>query len=91
MAHSATEELMLEKSVGAETSSRCCGVEDPGSNPEEGRDVCKCIVPSQHGGTLNNRRATSPLVRLVEGDRRWVAPGHPQGALPQNCGGTEQN
>ncbi|GFX70016.1 hypothetical protein TNCV_340431 [Trichonephila clavipes] len=31
----------------------------------------KCIVPFRHGGTLNSRRAPSPLVRLVEGDERW--------------------
>ncbi|GFV31859.1 uncharacterized protein TNCV_3790691 [Trichonephila clavipes] len=52
-------------------------------------DVCKCIVPSQHGGTLNSRRAASPLMRLVE--EKWVTPDHPQGVLPQNWGGTEQN
>ncbi|GFX46662.1 hypothetical protein TNCV_4038131 [Trichonephila clavipes] len=34
-----------------------------GSNPGEDRDVCKCIVPSRQGGTLNSRRAASPLVR----------------------------
>ncbi|GFW46932.1 hypothetical protein TNCV_2982881 [Trichonephila clavipes] len=28
-------------------------------------DVCKCIVPSRHGDTLNSRRAASPLVRLI--------------------------
>ncbi|GFV97846.1 uncharacterized protein TNCV_2021611 [Trichonephila clavipes] len=39
-----------------------------GSNPGEDMDVCKCIVPSRHGGTLNSRRAVSPLVRLVEGE-----------------------
>ncbi|GFW31520.1 uncharacterized protein TNCV_4419561 [Trichonephila clavipes] len=33
-------------------------------------DVCKCIVPSWPGGTSNSRRATSPLVRLVEGEER---------------------
>ncbi|GFT11688.1 hypothetical protein TNCV_264761 [Trichonephila clavipes] len=38
-------------------------------------DVCKCIVPSQHGGTINGRRATSPLERLVKGEKRWEAPG----------------
>ncbi|GFU41411.1 uncharacterized protein TNCV_2171661 [Trichonephila clavipes] len=32
-------------------------------------DVCKCIVPSRYGGTLNSRRTASPLVRLVEG--KW--------------------
>ncbi|GFV29346.1 hypothetical protein TNCV_437651 [Trichonephila clavipes] len=28
-------------------------------------DVCKCIVPSRHGGNLNSSRAASPRVRLV--------------------------
>ncbi|GFX99961.1 uncharacterized protein TNCV_259981 [Trichonephila clavipes] len=54
-------------------------------------DVCKCIVPLRHGGTLNSRRAASHLVWLVEGEERWEAPGHSQGFLPLNCGGTEQN
>ncbi|GFV51690.1 uncharacterized protein TNCV_1320461 [Trichonephila clavipes] len=55
-------------------------------------DVCKCIVPSRHEGTLNSRRATSPLVRLVEGEKRWEAPDHPQGVvLPQNWAETELN
>ncbi|GFT92894.1 uncharacterized protein TNCV_740541 [Trichonephila clavipes] len=53
--------------------------------------VCKYIEPSQHGDTLNSRRAASPLVRLVEGEERWEAPNHPQGVLPQNWGGTQQN
>ncbi|GFW90384.1 hypothetical protein TNCV_3509321 [Trichonephila clavipes] len=44
-----------------------------GSNPGEAMDVCKCIVPSQHGGTLNSHRAASPLVRLVGGP--WSPPG----------------
>ncbi|GFW29880.1 hypothetical protein TNCV_3937471 [Trichonephila clavipes] len=37
-------------------------------------DVCKCIVPSRHEVTLNSRRATSPLVRLLEGEERWEVP-----------------
>ncbi|GFU27152.1 uncharacterized protein TNCV_775711 [Trichonephila clavipes] len=53
-------------------------------------DVCKCIVPLRHGGTLNSRRAANPLVWLVEGEERCEAPDHPQGFLPLNCGGTEQ-
>ncbi|GFS62225.1 uncharacterized protein TNCV_477441 [Trichonephila clavipes] len=47
-------------------------------------------LPLRHGGTLNSRRAASPLVRLVEGEERWEAPGH-QGVLPLSWGGTEQN
>ncbi|GFU92923.1 transposable element Tc1 transposase [Trichonephila clavipes] len=52
-------------------------------------DVCKCIVPSRHGVTLNSRRAASPLVGLVAGDERPLT--LPQGALPQNWGGAELN
>ncbi|GFW39087.1 histone-lysine N-methyltransferase SETMAR [Trichonephila clavipes] len=33
-------------------------------------------------GTLNNRRAASPLVRLVAEDERWEAPGPPTGCSP---------
>ncbi|GFW80111.1 hypothetical protein TNCV_460201 [Trichonephila clavipes] len=41
-------------------------------------DTSKCIVPSRHGGTLNSRRAASPLVKLMEGEKRWEAPDHPR-------------
>ncbi|GFX68423.1 uncharacterized protein TNCV_3998551 [Trichonephila clavipes] len=54
-------------------------------------DVCKRIVPAQHGGTLNSHQATSTLVRLVEGEERWKAPVHLQGVLPQNWDGIEPN
>ncbi|GFW46938.1 hypothetical protein TNCV_2982941 [Trichonephila clavipes] len=46
-----------------------------GSNPGENMDVCKCIVPSRYGGTLNNLRAPSPLVRLVEREERTATAG----------------
>ncbi|GFY25406.1 uncharacterized protein TNCV_2485261 [Trichonephila clavipes] len=42
-------------------------------------------------GTLNSRRASSPLIRLVEGVERWMVPDHSQGVLPQNWGRTGQN
>ncbi|GFX39095.1 poly polymerase [Trichonephila clavipes] len=32
----------------------CCSVGTGGSNPGEDMDVCKCIVPSRPGGTLNS-------------------------------------
>ncbi|GFT47072.1 uncharacterized protein TNCV_3747301 [Trichonephila clavipes] len=63
----------------------------PGLNPGENIDVCKCIVPAQHGGTLNIRRPASSLVRLVEGEERWEASDHPQSVLPLNWGGTKPN
>ncbi|GFT25998.1 uncharacterized protein TNCV_5126591 [Trichonephila clavipes] len=50
-----------------------------------------CIVPSRHVGTLNSRRTTSPLVRLVEGEEKWDAFDHPQGFLPLNWSETESN
>ncbi|GFT00245.1 transposable element Tc1 transposase [Trichonephila clavipes] len=62
-----------------------------GSNPGEDIDVCKCIVPSRHGGTLNSRQAAHPLVRLVEGEERWEAPDHFQGVILLNWGETELN
>ncbi|GFW21347.1 uncharacterized protein TNCV_1531721 [Trichonephila clavipes] len=39
-------------------------------------DVFKCIVPLRHRGTLNSRRAASPLVWLVEGEERRDASDH---------------
>ncbi|GFV42755.1 hypothetical protein TNCV_841101 [Trichonephila clavipes] len=54
-------------------------------------DVFKSIVPSRHAGSLNIRRAASPLERWVEGGGRWEASYHPQHVLPQYWGGTEKN
>ncbi|GFW64745.1 uncharacterized protein TNCV_4450471 [Trichonephila clavipes] len=42
-------------------------------------------------GTLNSRRAASPLVKLMEGEEKWDAPHHQQRVLPQNWGETELN
>ncbi|GFW80669.1 transposable element Tcb2 transposase [Trichonephila clavipes] len=36
---------------------------------EEDMDVCKCILPSRHGGTINSCRAASPLVWWWKGER----------------------
>ncbi|GFU33823.1 hypothetical protein TNCV_2169881 [Trichonephila clavipes] len=53
----------------------CCAVTvGTGFDSREDMDVCKCIVPARHGGTLNSRRAASPLVRLVEGEERKLYP-----------------
>ncbi|GFU34503.1 hypothetical protein TNCV_1992431 [Trichonephila clavipes] len=37
-------------------------------------NVCKCVVPLRHSGTLNSSRAVSPLVWLVEEIERWEVP-----------------
>ncbi|GFU26083.1 hypothetical protein TNCV_5105411 [Trichonephila clavipes] len=56
-----------------------------GSNPGEAMDVCKRIVSLWHGVTLNNRRAASPLARLMEGEERWEAHlTNPRGAFPES-------
>ncbi|GFX48769.1 uncharacterized protein TNCV_3479531 [Trichonephila clavipes] len=63
-----------------------------GLNPAGGNDVCKCIMPPRHDGTLNSRRDASPLVRLVEGEERSGSPRlHIQCVLPQNWNRIEQN
>ncbi|GFU24490.1 hypothetical protein TNCV_2264501 [Trichonephila clavipes] len=49
-------------------------------------DACKFIVPSRYGGTLNSRRAASPLVRLVEGEERWEAFDPPTGCSSSKLG-----
>ncbi|GFS55346.1 hypothetical protein TNCV_1626611 [Trichonephila clavipes] len=36
----------------------------------------------RHGGTLNSRRAASPLGRLVEMEEKWEAPDHPSECSP---------
>ncbi|GFW33282.1 uncharacterized protein TNCV_2859602 [Trichonephila clavipes] len=56
----------------------------PGFESGEGMHVCKCIVLLRHGGTLNSRRTTSALVRLVEGEEGWDDSDNPQGLLPEN-------
>ncbi|GFU86295.1 uncharacterized protein TNCV_369511 [Trichonephila clavipes] len=43
------------------------------------------------GGTLNSRRAASPLVRMVGGEERWETSDHPQAVLPQNWNELQQN
>ncbi|GFS68495.1 hypothetical protein TNCV_4584251 [Trichonephila clavipes] len=53
-----------------------------GSNSGQDMDVCKYIVPSWRGGTLNSREAASPLVRLVAGDERREASDPPPGCSP---------
>ncbi|GFY15400.1 RNA-directed DNA polymerase from mobile element jockey [Trichonephila clavipes] len=42
-----------------------------GTNPGKDMDVCKCIVLSWQGDTINSRRAASPLVKLVEGEESF--------------------
>ncbi|GFX13162.1 uncharacterized protein TNCV_2989261 [Trichonephila clavipes] len=66
----------------------CTGLD---SNQDEGMDVFKCIITSRHGGTLNSRRAASPLAKLVEEEERSEALDKTQGVLPQNWDGTKKN
>ncbi|GFS78241.1 uncharacterized protein TNCV_3172011 [Trichonephila clavipes] len=61
----------------------------PLAHADASRDVLPRGVPSWYGGTLNNHRESSLLVRLLEGEERWEAPDHPQGVLTQNWGETK--
>ncbi|GFW65483.1 uncharacterized protein TNCV_1776271 [Trichonephila clavipes] len=54
-------------------------------------DVCKCIELLRHEGTLNSRRASNSLVRLVEGEERWEISNQAQAVFPLNRGETEPN
>ncbi|GFS70000.1 uncharacterized protein TNCV_747821 [Trichonephila clavipes] len=62
-----------------------------GSDPGEDVNTCKCIGPAWHGGTLNSRRAASPLVRSVEGKERWEASDHTHSVLRLNWGESDPN
>ncbi|GFT66949.1 hypothetical protein TNCV_1348111 [Trichonephila clavipes] len=44
-----------------------------GLNPGEFMDFCNCFVTLRQGGTLNSRRAASPLGSLVDGEGRREA------------------
>ncbi|GFT61221.1 uncharacterized protein TNCV_1613751 [Trichonephila clavipes] len=55
------------------------------------RPIGIVVSDADCGAVGTGRRATSPLVWLVEGEERWEAPDHPQGFLPLNWVGTEQN
>ncbi|GFX46222.1 transposable element Tcb2 transposase [Trichonephila clavipes] len=68
-----------------------CRARDLGSNPGECIDVCVCIVPLRHGGTLNSRRAACFHVRLVESEERKEASDHLQDVLTQIWSGTQPN
>ncbi|GFV41915.1 uncharacterized protein TNCV_4140221 [Trichonephila clavipes] len=68
----------------------CCAV-GPGFKPREDMVVCKCIVLSWQGGTLNSRGAARPLVMLVVREERWEAFDLFQGNFTQNWGNTEPN
>ncbi|GFX05189.1 hypothetical protein TNCV_1958451 [Trichonephila clavipes] len=54
-----------------------CGAVETGFESRRRHGCLKCMVPLRHGGTLNSRQASSPLVWLVEGKERWEASGHP--------------
>ncbi|GFU15803.1 hypothetical protein TNCV_2367641 [Trichonephila clavipes] len=66
-------EMAMNSGEKMVSDADCCAV-GLGSIPGENLDVCKCIVPSWHGGTLNSRRVDSPLVRLVAGNESHKSP-----------------
>ncbi|GFU82225.1 hypothetical protein TNCV_4466761 [Trichonephila clavipes] len=67
-----------------------CGTRTP-SLPCFIMEVRGCGSPMVRVLDHGSHRSARPLVRLVEGKKKWVASDHPQSILPQNCGGNEQN
>ncbi|GFW22436.1 hypothetical protein TNCV_1431861 [Trichonephila clavipes] len=59
----------------AEETIPCTGL---GSNPRADMDVCKCIVPLRHGGTLYSRRAASSFNRAKSYCQLYDAQGYGQ-------------
>ncbi|GFX41700.1 hypothetical protein TNCV_3110961 [Trichonephila clavipes] len=64
----------ISRPTGIVVSDADCGAVGTGLNPGEETDVCKRIVPLRQGGTINSRRAASPLVWLMEEEERWETP-----------------
>ncbi|GFV55078.1 hypothetical protein TNCV_2622991 [Trichonephila clavipes] len=74
------------------------GTKDEINNNDDKKDAGRSLVEQSttRGGkrgafaawgiTLNSRRATSPLVWLVEGEERCEAPGHPPGFSSSKLG-----
>ncbi|GFV16702.1 hypothetical protein TNCV_4418891 [Trichonephila clavipes] len=73
------EETTLAK---LESDADCCAV-GPGFESRIRHDVCKCVVPLRHGGTLNSHRATCPPMRLVKGKKGTLHMRHSSDADPR--------
>ncbi|GFU51370.1 hypothetical protein TNCV_2766881 [Trichonephila clavipes] len=58
-----------------------------GSNPREGMNIRKRIMPAAWGA-LHSRRAAIPFVILVGEEERWKALDYPHTVVPQSWGGT---
>ncbi|GFU51364.1 hypothetical protein TNCV_874181 [Trichonephila clavipes] len=59
-----------------------------GSNPGEGMNIRKRIMPLRHGGALHSHRAAIPFVILVGEEERWKALDYPHTVVSQSWGGT---
>ncbi|GFU31737.1 hypothetical protein TNCV_1176141 [Trichonephila clavipes] len=55
------------------------------------QNISKCTILYKHGGTLNIRRAASPLVWVVEEEKRWETSDQSQGVRSQDWSGNEPN
>ncbi|GFY27353.1 hypothetical protein TNCV_2069731 [Trichonephila clavipes] len=63
-----------------------------GKKSVKGMDVCKCIVPLRHGGTLNSHRAAIPVLKSWWKEKRGEKPlTTPTLFSLKNWGGAEPN
>ncbi|GFS54507.1 hypothetical protein TNCV_1742681 [Trichonephila clavipes] len=90
------DSLLKKKPCKKSKISKLCNKPDTVSHKNKGIvrlrgiEVCKCKVPSWHGGSPNSHRAASPLVRLEEREERWEVSDRPRVfVLSQNWGGNE--
>ncbi|GFU88135.1 hypothetical protein TNCV_1337041 [Trichonephila clavipes] len=77
---SAERDMFLKNDLawqGLNIMTKMAGLNGLGLNPGEIMDVSKGILPLRQGGTLSSRQATSPLLRLKEGEDRWKSLDYP--------------
>ncbi|GFW39027.1 hypothetical protein TNCV_1830191 [Trichonephila clavipes] len=92
----AQESAMVESADKTREDAMFCNCNLSSHAVRHGSSSCsfRISLPKEHsiGATLNNRPSSHKCFHEVGGRGResWEAPEHPQGVLPQNCGGTKQ-
>ncbi|GFX64305.1 hypothetical protein TNCV_1500291 [Trichonephila clavipes] len=76
MVHLSTACICSRSSVIV-VSDTDCGALGPGFESRRRHECSYVYSAFAAGGTLNSRRAASPLAWLREGEERWEAPDHP--------------
>ncbi|GFV46734.1 uncharacterized protein TNCV_1881931 [Trichonephila clavipes] len=83
--------ICLVHPSGIVVSDADCGAVGPGFKSRRRHGCLQMYSTFVAWGTLNSRQATSPLVRLMEGEERWEYSDHPRVLSLKIWGGTDQN